>query len=143
LSQQFSGLPSESGLIIEIEEGNIVLSLSAAFSMAAMGACLRGCHAEQPSHGDGFCSQVLFFIHPQGFIHGISMFKLLSLGRKDPGSDRLLSSSVDVFQGQVTSAFASENVFPSSAVSCLCVWSVAFATICMLDGSTMIAALPA
>jgi len=52
------------------------LSLSAAFSMATMGACLRGCHAKQPSHGNGFCSQVLFFIHPQGFIHEISMFKL-------------------------------------------------------------------
>ena len=143
LSQQFSGLPFESGLVIEVEEGNIVLSLSAAFSMATMGACLSGCHAKQPSQGNGFCSQVLFLIHPQGFIHEISMFKLLRLGRKDPGSDKLLSLSVASFKEQVTSAFTSENVFPSTGISCLCVWSVAFAIICMLDGSTIIAALPA
>jgi hypothetical protein len=83
-----------------------------------------------------------FFSSTQGFIHDISMFKLSRLERKAPGSDKLLPLLIHSFKEQVTSTFSSENVFPSG-VSCLCVWSMAFATICMLDGSTTIASYSA
>uniref|UniRef100_A0A0A9G969 Uncharacterized protein n=1 Tax=Arundo donax TaxID=35708 RepID=A0A0A9G969_ARUDO len=143
MSQQLFRLPFESSFVNEVEEGNINLSLSAAFSMATMTACLRGCHTKQSSQGKGFCSVVLFLVHPQGFIHETPMFNLLHLEGKDLGSNKLPTFSVDSFKEQVSSPFTSENLFTSSDVSCWCVWSVAVAIICILDGSTMMAALPA
>jgi hypothetical protein len=70
------------------------------------------------------------------------MFKLLGLERKNLGSNKLPSLSVGSLKEQVSSALTSENLFPSSDVSCWCVWSVAFAIICVLDGSTITAVLP-